>query len=128
MRAAIGIGIGVLATIAWVTPNFAADPGERCSPCYGTGGYDEGSGNTPIAWNYDTQEEADKAAMKGCPACKIVIRFGPKKCAAIAVALTAKIFGVASGSTTDEVKDAAVADCKKNGASICIVHNAECNL
>ena len=113
------IGIAALVTIASAAPAFAE---------YGAIAYGENSGRRGVAWNYDTQRGADEAALKDCgTGCKVVVRFGPKMCFAIATPDSGKGIGAASRPSVDAAKTAALADCRKHTEHACAVRDAKCN-
>jgi hypothetical protein len=108
------------AGIAWsAAPAFAG---------YGAIAYGDNSGRRGVAWDYDTQQKPDDAALRDCGAgCKVVVRFGAKICAAIATPESGKGIGAASRPTIDEAKSAALSDCKAHNSSECVVRDARCN-
>jgi clan AA aspartic protease (TIGR02281 family) len=95
---------------------------------FGSIAYDAGSGRRGVAWNYDSEQGAEAAAMRECGAeCRVVVRFGPKMCVAIATPELGKGIGAASRSSIEEAKSAAIADCKKHNSAECVLRDSRCN-
>jgi len=114
------IAFGTLAATAAARPAVAAE--------YGAVAYGEESGRRGVAWGWDTQKDAEKAAMKDCgDGCKIVVRFGPKMCVAIATPEKGKGIGISSRPNETDAKNAALADCKKRNPEGCVVQDSRCN-
>jgi hypothetical protein len=122
MRRATLIGTAIAALAIAATARSA-------SAEYGAIAYDESSGKRGFAWNYDTMKRAEEAAMRDCStsACKIVVRFGTKVCAATATPDTGKGFGAASRASLDAAKLASLEDCQKKVPGKCVVQDAKCN-
>jgi Domain of unknown function (DUF4189) len=115
----VALGVAALATIASVAPASAK---------YGAIAYNENNGRRGVAWNFDTQRVADETALRDCgTGCKVVVRFGPKMCFAIATPDKGKGIGAASRRSITEAKAIALADCKKHSSGDCIVRDARCN-
>ena len=115
----VAIGLAALATIASAAPALAE---------YGAIAYAADSGRRGVAWNQDTQKEADDKAMHDCGAgCKVVVRVGPKMCFAIATPEAGKGLGAASRPAIDAAKAVALTDCKKHNSGECVIRDARCN-
>ncbi|MBV8889475.1 MAG: DUF4189 domain-containing protein [Alphaproteobacteria bacterium] len=75
------------ALIAAAVAAFAAGlPARAAIAAYGAIAYDEQTGRDGFSWNYDSAQQAEQAALRDCarPGCKVVLRVGPRACAAIA--------------------------------------------
>ena len=96
---------------------------------YGAFAHDEATGKYGFSWNEKTQNDADKAALKGCASdkCKIVFRTGPGQCGAIAMNPDGKIWGGALRPKRDAAELAAIENCQKRTPGQCKVKGAECN-
>lgn len=108
-------------TVATAAPAFANN---------GAVAYDAHTGRRGVSWHYDTQKKADAVALHDCNSagCKIILRFGPEKCGALATTANGKGWTTAIRDTLAEARSAALADCEKRGPTDhCAVRGAECN-
>jgi len=110
----------VLALLATVAPACAAE---------GAFAYDEATGKFGFSQNEPSAKAAEDAAVKGCTAdkCKVVFRFGPKECGAIAMTEDGKIWGGAKRPRREAAELAALQNCQKRTSGQCKIRGAECN-
>jgi hypothetical protein len=121
MRRATLIGTAIAALAIAATARSA-------SAEYGAIAYDESSGKRGVAWNYGTERAAEEAALHDCGSgCKVVVRFGPKACFAVATPEKGKGIGAASRPSIKEAESVAIADCKKHSTGECVLRDSRCN-
>jgi hypothetical protein len=96
---------------------------------FGAFAYDLATGKYGFSWNEKDQKIADTAALKGCvvDGCKIVFRIGPKRCGAIAINESGKVWGGADRDQKAAAELAAIENCQKRTSDQCKVRGSECN-
>jgi hypothetical protein len=96
---------------------------------FGAIAYDKATGKAGWSWGRTTEKGAEEAAMSRCgtSACKVIMRIGPRVCAALATTQDGKHAGAATRKTPDQARLAALADCKKSKAGDCVIRATPCN-
>jgi hypothetical protein len=96
---------------------------------YGAIAWDKETGKRGWSWNQSTAQRAADVAQSECGAtgCKIIMRIGPRQCAALATTEDGKYVGAASRRDRDASRLAALANCKKGKAGECIIRTTDCN-
>jgi uncharacterized protein (DUF2147 family) len=115
-----------LALLASGSILFAAAP---AFAAFGAIAYDKAAGKAGWSWGKPTEKGAEEAALSRCGtgACKVIMRFGPRFCAALATTKDGKHAGAASRKTPDQARVAALTDCKKSHAGECVIRATPCN-
>ncbi len=102
------------------TPGYAA---------YGAVAFDEITAKYGFAWNQETQNSADAAAVQVCHSegCKVVFPVPPRRCGALATGETGSAWGGNVGSTRDATKLRAIENCQKHTSGKCVLRGSLCN-
>src|SRR5438046_10745986 len=85
---------------------------------YGAIAWDKGTGKRGWSWNQDTPRRAAKVAFDECGSagCKVIMRTGRGRCAALATTEAGKYAGAASRKDRDRARLAALKNCQKGSA------------
>jgi hypothetical protein len=104
-------------------------PPISASAGYGAIAWDQETARGGWRWNERTQDRADELAVENCKSsgCKVIYRFGPALCGAVATTKDGKHAGTASRPNRAAASSAALKDCEKDNAGECVVRVAGCN-
>lgn len=104
---AVACALFLASPIAFAQKGGGAGGGDN----YGALAYNESDGSYGYAYDYDTQGEANKAALSECgKGCKVVIRL-KNECGAIAQSDAA--YGWSNGSNRKQAEQGALSQCGK---------------
>jgi serine/threonine-protein kinase len=123
MRRALSTAAWMLAFGAVVLPAVPALAG------FGAVAYDAKTGRRGWSWNQATVQKAAEVALSQCGAsdCKVLMKIGPKRCAALATTEDGKGWGASGRTSADAARLAALANCQKAKLGECIVRVSDCN-
>ena len=95
---------------------------------YGAVAYDQNKRKQGAAWNEDTQQRANEAALRTCASDSCKVRFGvpPGRCAAFATPENGPAWGGAVRTTVDDAKFAALKNCQKHAKNKCAMRENGC--
>lgn len=90
-------------------------------PTFGSIAVSASAGQAAMAWNADSQAEADRLARAECGSadCQVVLQFG--QCGAFSADGNLGIWGAASGGSAAAAQSAAQAQCQAKGGQNCAV-------
>jgi Domain of unknown function (DUF4189) len=110
-----------LALLLFAAPVQAAE--------YGAVAHDASSGKAGLSSHHRSLRAAERAALRECGAagCRVVLKFGPRSCAALATARSGKAWGAARRKTAEAARAGALGDCRKHGGGECVVRISGCN-
>ena len=96
---------------------------------FGAIAYDAKSGKRGWSIHEATPQKAEQAALSACGAgeCKVVVKIGQKRCAAVAGVEGKTFIGAAARGSRDAARVAALADCQKRASGDCVVQFSDCN-
>jgi hypothetical protein len=115
--------------IALLVFGYTLWPSVPAFAAYGAMAWDEESGKAAMSWNEPTAKRAEEVAIRQCGAdgCKVVYRFGPKLCGAMATTKDGKYAGAAKRPDREAARTAALKACEKKKGGECSVRFADCN-
>jgi hypothetical protein len=123
MQRIISISVALMIAMMIAT---RADP---ALAAYGALAHEDTTSKYGLSSNEETQAEADDVAVKECGSdnCKIVFRFGPRECGAIATGESGTSWG--SGKRLDKAGAEldAINNCQKRTKGQCKVRSSACN-
>jgi uncharacterized protein DUF4189 len=95
---------------------------------HGAVAYDQEKRKQGAAWNEDTQQRANEAALRACASDSCKVRFGvaPGKCAALATPESGAAWGAAVRKTVDDAKFAALKNCQRHAKNKCATRESGC--
>ena len=98
-------------------------------PAYAAVAFDDQTAKYGFAWNEDTQQRADEAALQACnsQACKVVFPVPPHRCGALATAEKGNAWGGSVSASRDNAQLRALENCQKRTSGKCILRGSECN-
>ena len=96
---------------------------------FGAVALDQKTAKYGFAWNEDTQQRADEAALQACnsQACKVVFAVPPHRCGALATAEKGNAWGGSVTASRDNAKLRALENCQKRTSGKCVLRGSECN-
>lgn len=114
-------GLGLATALAAAAPARAAQ--------FGAIAYDKASGRAGLSAHHHSLYDAERKALHECRThgCRVVLKFGPKSCAALATAKEGKAWGASRRKSEKAARAGALRDCRKAGSSQCAVRVAGCN-
>lgn len=114
-----GLVLAVAVTVA--APAHAAQ--------FGAVAYDKATGRAGLSAHHDSLRAAERAALHECHrhGCRIVLKFGPQSCAALATARKGRAWGASRRRSQKEARAGALRDCDKHASGTCVVRLAGCN-
>ena len=95
---------------------------------YGAVAYDQEKRKQGVAWNEDTQQRANEAALRACGSDSCKLRFGvpPGRCAALATPENGPACGGSVRKTVNDAKFAALKNYQKHAKSKCAMRESGC--
>ncbi|MGH7055573.1 MAG: DUF4189 domain-containing protein [Stellaceae bacterium] len=96
---------------------------------WGAIAYNGKTGHFGMSWNQLTPKAAIGVATRDCgtSGCRVVVRFGAKACAAVALSGKPGGIGASARPSLDQARAAALKDCEKAKAGECAVKVSHCN-
>ena len=98
-------------------------------PAYAAVAFDSQTAKYGFAWNEDTQQHADEAAVQACnsTSCKVVFAVPPRRCGALATAEKGNAWGGSVTASRDNAQLRALENCQKRTSGKCVLRGSECN-
>ncbi len=96
---------------------------------YGAVAYDTGTRKAGSAWNEDTQQKADDAALRMCGSdqCKVLFAVAPGMCAAFATPESGPAWSGATKTSIIDAEISAMKDCQARIKVRCLLRQSRCN-
>jgi hypothetical protein len=116
-------------TLALVIVSLALATAGPAVAGYGAVAYDQDARKQGSAWDEDTQQRANDAALKDCGSNGCKVRFGvpPGKCGGLATPESGNSWGGAVRDKLDAARVAAIKNCQKRAKGECKIRENKCN-